>query len=129
MKIARVFTLLLLALSLSACVSSPLFSKLSLRQDDEVIESRLRSLTPLGSTEAQVLSHLTNRGLKPEPIWRGEIAPGSQYVNSTVPGRSFFRVLVGEYRNIFVTSVSAFYIFDKDQRLVEIGVRKSTDAL
>ena len=129
MKIARIFISLVLVLTLSACVSSPLLSKSSLRQDSEAIESNLRTLTPLGSTEEQVLSHLQKNGLQPEPIWRGEITPGSQYIKNTVPGRSFFRVLVGEYRNIFVTSVSAFYIFDHDRRLVEIGVRKETDAL
>ena len=48
---------------------------------------------------------------------------------TTLTRAGFFRVLVGEYRNIFVTSVSAFYIFDQNQRLVEIGVRKETDAL
>ena len=129
MKIARVFISLLLVLTFSACVSSPLLSKSSLRQDSEAIESDLRSLTPLGATEEQVLSQLRGKGLKPKPTWRGEIKPGDQYIESTVPGQSFFRVLVGEYRNIFVTSVSAFYIFDQDQRLVEIGVRKETDAL
>ena len=129
MKISQGLALLLLVSTISACVSTPLLSKISLRHDDQAIESKLRSLTPLGSTELQVLSYLEKEGLKPQPIWRGEIKPGSQYIHSTVPGRSFFRVLVGEYRNIFVTSVSAFYIFDQNQRLVEIGVRKETDAL
>ncbi|WP_242162949.1 hypothetical protein [Lysobacter sp. M15] len=85
------------------------------------IESQLLEETPIGSSEDQVLAHLRANGLKPAPLWRGSVEPNTIYPPNTIAGN--------RYTIIFTTSVEAFYVFGQDQRLVEIAVRKTTDAL
>lgn len=93
------------------------------------IESQLLEETPIGSSEDQVLAHLRANGLKPAPLWRGSVEPNTIYPPNTIAGNSFTHAVVGEYTIIFTTSVEAFYVFGQDQHLVEIAVRKTTDAL
>ena len=96
--------------------------------DAEEIEAHLSSEIPLGSSEEQVLSRLRAKGLTPSPLWRGEVEPNTGYPPNTVAGTSLVRATVAKYRLPFVTSVEVFYIFGPDRRLVEIAVRKTTDA-
>lgn len=93
------------------------------------IESHLLSETPLGSSETNIISHLCNKGVRFKQPWRGVVEPNTGYPPNTVAGSSFIRALAAEYGIVFVTSVEAFYIFNSDRQLVEIAVRKTTDAL
>ncbi len=44
-------------------------------------------------------------------------------------GSYYIRVVIGEYRWIFVRSVTGVWIFDEDKKLIEIVVEKYIDAL
>ena len=129
MKIAHSLVMLLVALAITGCTTVSLLPRSQLRQSDDTIKSKLLSRTALGASEDDVVSYLRANELKPEPIWRGTIQPNDSYFQNTVPGNSSTRVVIGRFRNIFVTSVLARYIFDQDRRLVEIVVSKETDAL
>jgi hypothetical protein len=98
-------------------------------QSEDRIKAHLLAETPVGTSEASVVSRLRANGVEPGEIWRGPVPPNTGYPPSTVPGHSFLHVVVGEYRIVFTTSIEAFYIFDAERRLAEITVRKTTDAL
>ncbi|MBF6023961.1 hypothetical protein [Lysobacter niastensis] len=129
MKAWRRSTAALIALAVAGALAVAVLPDWRWHLSPEKIESRLLEATPIGSSEDQVLAHLQAQGLKPAPLWRGAVAPNTAYPPSTVAGGSFTHTVVGEYSLIFTTSVEAFYIFGVDQRLVEIAVRKTTDAL
>ena len=93
------------------------------------IEDHLLADTPLGSSEDKVIAHLRRSGAEFEDPWRGQLDPNTSYPPNTLPGDSYIRAVVAEYRVVFTTSVEAFYIFDANRHLVEVAVRKSTDAL
>ena len=126
MKISASAFALLCALALSSCASVSVLPRSELRLDPEVIESKLLSGTPVGTSEDQVLRHLQSKGLKPTPIWRGNIEVA--HLGNDYPASSFSRIDLGDYGLIFETSVEALYLFGQDQRLLEISVRKSTDS-
>lgn len=98
------------------------------RVSEQSIAARELETTPLGATETAVLNALIRRNRQPSPMWRGVIEPGSSYPVSARGGASYTRVALAEYGIVFKTSVEAFYIFDGDRRLVEVGIRKTTDA-
>jgi len=99
----------------------------------------LREQTPFGTPEALVKQFLEDRGFG--TLW----APGQDSLNRAlalkfgVSGLKFsdgvrtIQAHIGEYRDprmlfLFETSTEAFYGFDDSARLVDIRVRKSTDA-
>lgn len=120
--------LALVAIALAAAAMVAWHVDLRWRATPEVISSRMLEETPLGSSEALVLDALAKQDRKPAPMWRGVIAPGSDYPLTTRGGSSFTHVVLAQYGIVFTTSVEAFYIFDSNQRLIEVGIRKTTDA-
>jgi len=129
MKFTRSSTTALVVLGIACLLAVPLVRNWPWYLDQTLIESRLLTETPLGSSEDDVLAHLQAKNLKPAPVWRGTVSPHTIYPPTTVAGTSFTHAVVGEYSLIFTTSVEAFYVFGQDRRLVEIAVRKTTDAL
>ena len=99
-----------------------------LYRDSKSVETYLLAKTPLGSSEEQVLTYLRQAGLDPKSPWRGDIPAGS-YPPTSIGGKSYVDAVVGRYSMPFTTSVEAFYIFDSKRRLVDVRVRKTTDAL
>jgi hypothetical protein len=95
----------------------------------DYIEFHLLADTPHGSSESEVIDHLRTIGAKYKEPWRGSVEPNTGYPPTAVAGSSFISALVAEYTIVFTTSVEVFYIFDSNRLLVEIAVRKSTDAL
>ena len=75
------------------------------------------------------MTHLGKVGARFKEPWRGRVEPNTGYPPNTIGGGSFINAVVAEYRIVVITSVEAFYIFDNNRNLVEIAVRKSTDAL
>jgi len=53
--------------------------------------------------------------------------PNSQGSDGKTKG-AYLRGTIGEYRNLFVTSVTVFWEFDDDLRLRQIRVWKTTDS-
>lgn len=116
--------------SVAACFTVALLvSNWTWYQDPDRIEAHLLAETPLGTSEEAVFARLKANGVEPTPVWRGEVRPNTSFPPTTVAGSSFAHVAIAEYRIIFTTTVEAFYVFDADRRLVDIAVRKTTDAL
>jgi hypothetical protein len=91
----------------------------------------LGALAAYGTPEAQVRQFLKNREFTTS--W----TPGQDSLNRAwgikfSGGTRTVQVLIGDYRSPFMfffeTSTEAFYGFDDSGRLVDIRVRKSTDA-
>jgi hypothetical protein len=100
---------------------------------ESTLRAWLRRQTPNGTPEPQVKQFLDHRGFG--TIW----APGQDSLNRALgikfsEGTRTVQAHIGDYRSpfmlfLFETSTEAFYGFDDSSRLVDIRVRKSTDAL
>jgi len=89
------------------------------------IEAYLRTQTPLGASHADVIAWLGTRDITAEVI-NARIRPGSDYPESSVGGASFIHSSIAHY-GLPVVDVEAFYIFDDNNRLVDITVRRTID--
>jgi hypothetical protein len=92
------------------------------------IRAYLLEQTPLGVTEEQVLVWLGSRGVGAR-INRNSVRPDSDYPVTMKPGEAWTQVVLDRHGFPFETYVEVFYIFDGARRLVDIGVRKTVDAL
>ena len=91
----------------------------TLRQSEQDIAAWLEQQTPRGSSHAEVLAHVEKMG------WYDY-----QFQGSDDHTRSpYIRGHLGDYRTIFVTSVTVFWEFDSETRLESIRVWKTVDAL
>jgi hypothetical protein len=90
-----------------------------LRRSEEGISAWLQTQTPLGSSRESVIAYAEKRS------WYHAQAQGS---DGKIRG-PFVRGELGEYRTIFVTSVTVFWEFDAASRLERIRVSKTVDAL
>jgi hypothetical protein len=100
----------------------------SLRMPEPFIEKSLLKMAPLGSSSDEVLLKLKAKGFHPM------LTPTGFYKQKNpakpeVIGTSSIHVELGEYRTLFVTSVSAFWGFDKSGKLIDVWVWKEVDAL
>jgi hypothetical protein len=122
----EVFTAILITATLLASVVA-IASFNPLRRPAEDIRVSFLKATPVGSDSYSVIKFAKERGY--------DVASrsGGYYVDrSTVVGTSSMHCLLGEYHGIplpFVTSVEAYWAFDQQGKLVDIRIRKSTDAL
>ena len=100
---------------------------------EDTLTAWLRSRTPYGTSESEVRAFLQRRG------WHSIWAPGQDSLNRAhhikfSDGSQTLEVVLGAYRSplflfLFRTTTEVFYGFDEDGRLVDIRVRKDTDAL
>ncbi len=109
-----------------------------LRKSQEHIRNDILRLTPIGTSMEDVIKIVKSKReweidyishdhgyRRPGTPEHSDIALGRE----TIVGEKSIRVFVGEYRNIFITSVSVFWGFDKNSKLIEIYVWKDTDGL
>lgn len=94
---------------------------------DERLRFWILSRTPAGSTRAQVLAVIADHR------WRVlDNGPTSGvYVDSRRAGVGVGRIhaVIGEYDSpIFLTGVEVFWAFDEHSRLIDVFIRKTTDA-
>jgi len=116
-----------------ACTALPACGSLHLHGTKGAIEQSLLRETPLGSSEADVLAHLAKLGVEAY-FQRVNFPPSDDYPLSATGGAAYINATIGIYADaawlfVFDTWVEAFYSFDEDERLVDIKVRKYTDAL
>ena len=103
-------------------------------QSDAEIAAHLLKQTPVGSTEGAVVAWLKSQGVADPYVGRFVRTVEPQEWVSTygfnVKARStaVIHTTVARYGFPFETSVEAFYLF-YNERLVEIWVRKTTNAL
>ncbi len=109
-----------------------------LRRSQEQIKNDILKLTPMGTSMEDVIKIIESKKQweidyishehgyrRPGTPEYSDIALGRE----TIVGEKSIRVLVGEYRNIFITSVTVFFGFDKNSKLIEIYVWKDKDSL
>jgi hypothetical protein len=101
-----------------------------LHRSEASIRASLLRQTPLGSSSSEVRALLEQRG------WLNRNYHGTTgyyYQPSTEPARTVgvtsLSANLGDYGFPFRTNVSAFWGFDRDDRLIDIWVWKTTDAL
>ena len=100
----------------------------SLRMRESFIETSLLKMAPLGSSSDEVQRALERKGFHPTLIPTG-FYKQKVPAKPEVVGTTSIRVELGEYRSPFVTSVSAFWGFDKEGKLIDVWVWKTVDAL
>jgi len=128
MNLTRISTWFIIALATVVFFIFPCLD-FNLYRSSESIAAHLGSKTPLGTSEAAVMTYLKENDMNPDALRTAHVDPDSSYPPSSVEGESFIRALAGEYGVVFTTSVESFYIFDSDGMLVDIKIRKTTDAL
>lgn len=109
-----------------------------LRRSQEHIKNDILKLTPMGTSMEDVIKIIESKRQweidyisyehgyrRPGTPEHSDIALGRE----TIVGEKSIRVFVGEYRNIFITSVTVFFGFDKNSKLIEIYVWKDKDSL
>ena len=128
----------LLALSLLVVVAVAVVNSLSLRRSQASIKDSILQLTPIGMDMENVIAVIeSKRKWKVEYISyeHGFTRPGRPDPNDiasgwgSVVGEKSIRVFLGDYRNIFITSVSVFWGFDADSKLIDVHVWKDKDVL
>ncbi|MFT5129733.1 MAG: hypothetical protein ACI8W8_003362 [Rhodothermales bacterium] len=120
-----------LALLLLRAVLNPL------RRPTREIEKKLTRLTPLGSDKDDVIQAIRDKFGEDVVSYAGgfervHAASTERRGWSEVVGSSSLKVYLGEYRWFIllgVTSVTVFWAFDEDDRLIEVWVRKTRVSL
>ena len=91
------------------------------------IEHYLQDQTPIGTAQDEVMAWLQRRGSVAK-INVAAIAAHSTFPPTETGGASFIQTSVASYRIVFRADVEAFYVFDANARLADIGVRRTVDA-
>lgn len=111
-RMATMVVAALLVLLTGCTVTSPL------RRSEDGIEKWVEKATPLGSSFSDVKATATRHG------WYDANAQRS---DGRVTGK-FIRGDLGEYGFPFRTSVTAFWLFDANDRLISVRIWKTSDA-
>lgn len=118
-------TALLAILLLSGC-------SVETRLPTKSIEQKILKKTPLGSTPDVVMAHINTQGWKSDGYVdrTGFLSPNREGEAITV-GESHIRAHMGSHFwfPLGTESVTVFWGFDKNQRLIEVYVWKTVDTL
>lgn len=115
----RVRTLIIYGVVVVAAVIVFVVASNPLRRSEESISAWLQAQTPLGSSRESVVAYAEKRK------WYDSRAQGSDGKTGAI----YIRGELGQYRTVFVTSVTVFWEFDSKSRLDKIRVWKTVDAL
>lgn len=101
----------------------------SLRRTSEEIRQALLVETPIGSSFEEALQRLRERGYSPAPSNNGFYRQEAGQLPTTV-GVSSIRVTLGDYWWIpfLNTTVTGFWGFDSNGRLIDVWVWNTTDS-
>ena len=111
-----------------ACVAVVLwFYPPSLMRSEVGIRNSLLKQTPLGSSFDQVRSFAERQGWRPHGEWNGFQRQEAGKLPETV-GVTSIEAEVGRYWLPFCTTVTAFWGFDSEGRLIDVWVWKTTDS-
>ena len=121
MKKAKVCAVLALSILILVTILNPL------RRSEEHIRRSMLEDTPIGTSIEDVIDIIENKE-KWEIIYvsyeHGYFRRGPSV------GEKSIRALIGDYGFLFLkTSVSVYWGFDEDSKLIEIAVWKSTDVI
>jgi hypothetical protein len=136
----RKLIFILIAVSLPVLFAAIIISN-PLRRSEERIRADLLSQMPIGGSMDEVIAVIEkndrwsiNHISKTGGVFMLNGRPGepSHFLDPDDErniGKQRIRVHLGYYRTIFITDVLAFFAFDADGYLIEIAIRKDTDAL
>jgi len=132
MKIVICALLAIVLVAISISLSNPL------RRSQEKIKESILELTPIGMGMDDVLKVIENnkrweiRYVRYDFGYRRPGIPDPADValgRGTYIGEKSIRVFLGDYRNIFITSVTVFWGFDENSKLIDVYVWKDADTL
>lgn len=113
-------TCVLIALAVMILITVVTALSNPLRKSQEQITEDILKLTPIGMSMEEVVCVIENNK---KWEWSGHINPNGFLKQPPPPeprttvGSQSIRVFIGDYRNIFVTSVTVFGGFDEDSKL------------
>ncbi len=120
-SIALVITILIVAINL-------LLNQNPLRGSEKKIKEDILKLTPIGMNMKDVI-----KIIEKQAEWEIDYISyehGYDRLEDDVSiGEKSIRAFIGEYRNIFLTSVTVFWAFNKNSKLIDVYIWKSIDAL
>jgi len=128
----------LIALSVIVLTAAIIVLLNPLRRSQEHIKNDILKITPMGTSMEDVIKIIENKRqweidyISYDHGYRKPGTPAHSDIDlgrETIVGEKSMRVLIGEYRNIFTTSVTVFWGFDKNSKLIEIYVWKDKDGL
>ena len=103
-----------------------------LRRSAEEITEDILELTPIGTSMENVVGVIeSNKKWE----WNGYIAPVGFLKQPPPPeectyvGTQSIRAFIGEYSDGFATTVTVFWGFDEDSKLIDVWVWKEKDSL
>lgn len=128
MKPAVRNSLLAVGAALVVAVIAAFPGRLVYWESNDRIQAYLLRKTPLGASQQEVLNWLRKNGT-PGKIAVVPVPPNSNFPPTSIGGESFIQESVANYWLVFRTDIEAFYIFDSRQKLVDLSVRATTDAL
>lgn len=121
-------TIIALVLAAVAATTALAWPRVVLRLPESLLSAYLRLDTPLGLPASEVISRAKSSGCEAADPYYNELPPRQSYPKTTAGGSSWTTCVMGSYGIIFETSVEIFYIFDKDDRLKEVKIRRTVDA-
>jgi hypothetical protein len=129
-RTAKLIAISLIALLMAAAGIVFVGDGWALRRGSDEIRRNLLADTPLGSSVDTVSQQLRSRGLNPLISSKGFLRQPIGSAMSVV-GVSSVRAELGHYRQFPfpIVSVTAFWGFDAGDRLIDVWVWKTTDAL
>ena len=116
----KVVSVALLAATI-VVVSNPL------RRPADVIKRDIIRLTPIGSSMEDVVKVIESKEKWEAPRISHKYGYSIPYTTDPDVGEKSIRVFIGEYRNIFVTSVTVYWGFDGDEKLIDVYIWKDKD--
>jgi hypothetical protein len=104
---------------------------------DEQVKQRLLRIVPPGSTPTRLNQESQKQGWKIFGPYQRAVAAGAPTYFHEFNGRltclgvggPTVTIIVAEYGLLFKTSVEALWLFDRTNRLKNVCVRRTTDAL
>ena len=108
-----------------------------LRRSNTHIREQVLKITPIGTNMENVIEIIENNDKwEIENVYYGSDYTNQKPLSPELPTESegsptwdkSILVLGGEYRTIFITSVTIFWEFDEDSKLIEINIRAYIDA-
>jgi NADH:ubiquinone oxidoreductase subunit 3 (subunit A) len=94
------------------------------------IREKLLEYTPIGTKMNDVVSFIESREdweIENTSYEHGFLHQGTQPPERI--GEQSIRIYLGDYRIVFITSVTVFYGFDENSELIDIWVWKDTDVI
>lgn len=101
-----------------------------LRKSQIAIHDMILSELPLGTSIEDVKSYITNKDWKLDYEWEGVLSKESEEHYPGVKGSHILGAYLGKYWGPpFRTDVDAYWGFNSSGELIDLRVRKTTDAL